>query len=258
METRIKSYIKKKEKNKYKDKDKEKESYKILRVTQNLKQKKEKEKEKDKDKDKDKDKEKEKAKEIEKEKDKKEDDILKPQRNLKNNRSMAGILSDSETIKTETTRGDTLTENNKNKYVYRKSVNRKNYSFAIKNFMSDKTQPNTYEKKNRLNYSMSLSKFLKENNNSENILNTNHNFYRKQSNLLENYRTSYVEKNNIINIYNDKCRKFYEKINNSKKIKKNLPPGNVSGTRMYQQYMEQLSKKIEERKKLLDILKKGK
>ena len=218
METRVKSYIKKKEKNKYKDKDKdkekEKESYKILRVTQNLKQKKEKEKDKDKDKDKDKEKEKTKEIEKEKEKDKKEDDILKPQRNLKNNRSMTGILSDSETIKTETTRGDTLTENNKNKYVYRKSVNRKNYSFAIKNFMSDKTQPNTYEKKNRLNYSMSLSKFLKENNNSENILNTNHNFYRKHSNLLENYRTSYVEKNNMINIYNDKCRKFYEKNNN--------------------------------------------
>ena len=34
------------------------------------------------------------------------------------------------------------------------------------------------------------------------------------------------------------------KINNSKKIKKNLPPGNVSDTRMYQQYMEQLLKKI--------------
>ena len=49
-----------------------------------------------------------------------------------------------------------------------------------------------------------------------------------------------------------------DKINNSKKIKKNLPPGNVSGTRMYQQYMEQLPKKIEERKKLLEIEKKEK
>ena len=49
-----------------------------------------------------------------------------------------------------------------------------------------------------------------------------------------------------------------DKINNSKKVKKNLPPGNVSGTRMTQQYMEQLPKKIEERKKLLEIEKKEK
>ena len=40
METRIKSYIKKKDKNI----QKEKESYKILRVTQNIKSKKEKDK----------------------------------------------------------------------------------------------------------------------------------------------------------------------------------------------------------------------
>ena len=200
MESRIKSYVKKKDKNKYK----ERESYKILRVTQNLKSKKEKEKEKNKE-----------SKDSEKENDNREDS-LKAYRNLKNNKSMTGILSDSETIKTETTRGDTLTENNKNKYVYRKSVNRKNCSFAIKNFLSGKNSA-TNDKKNRLNYSMSLNKFLKENNNSsdENILNTNHNFYRKQSNLLENYKTNNIDKySNSINIFNDKSN-FFEKCNNN-------------------------------------------
>ena len=127
MESRIKSYIKKKDKNK----PTEKESYKILRVTQNLKQKKEKDK----------------NKEIEKDK---KEETFKVKRNLKYNKSMAGILSDSETIKTETTRGDTLTENNKNRYIYRKSVNKKNFSFAIKNFFS-KNPETSCEKKNILN-----------------------------------------------------------------------------------------------------------
>ena len=205
METRIKSYIKKKDKSILK----EKESYKILRVTQNIKPKKEKEKNKD--------------KENEKEKEKREGNF-KAQRNLKNNKSMTGVLSDSETIKTETTRGDTLTENNKNKYVYRKSVNKKNFSFAIKNFLSGKNTATNYSKKNRLNYSMSLNKFLKDNNNynteyssnsHENILNTNHNFYRKQSNLLDKYRTNNnpLDINNSLNLYNDKSFKFFEKDN---------------------------------------------
>ena len=221
MEERIKSYIKKKDKNYYK----EKESYKILRVTQNLKQKKEKEKDKDKNKDtennkdidKDKDKDNLKDKDNAKDKEKKDENIIKAQRNLKNNKSMTGILSDSETIKTETTRGDTLTENSKNRYVYRKSANRKNLSFAIKSFLSGKNQQSNtaYEKKNRLNYSMSLNKFLRENFNNENVLNTNHNFYRKQSNLLDNYRTSHVDKNNnSLNILSDKSRKTQEKGNN--------------------------------------------
>ena len=197
MEARIKSYIKKKDKNK----TKEKESYKILRVTQNLKQKKEKDK----------------NKEIEKDR---KEETFKVKRNLKYNRSMAGILSDSETIKTETTRGDTLTENSKNRYIYRKSVNKKNFSFAIKNFFS-KNPETSCEKKNRLNYSMSLNKFIKNaNNNSnsnENILNTNHNFYRKQSNLLDNYRTNQVDLDNVnrsLNLYSDKSHKFYERANN--------------------------------------------
>jgi Dullard-like phosphatase family protein len=197
MESRIKSYIKKKDKNK----PKEKESYKLLRVTQNLKQKKEKDKNK------------------EMEKDKKEE-TFKVKRNLKYNKSMAGILSDSETIKTETTRGDTLTENNKNRYIYRKSVNKKNFSFAIKNFFS-KNPETSCEKKNRLNYSMSLNKFIKSANNNynsnENILSTNHNFYRKQSNLMDNYRTNQVDYDNVnrsLNLYSDKSHKFYERANN--------------------------------------------
>ena len=197
MESRIKSYIKKKDK----IKPKEKESYKILRVTQNLKQKKEKEK----------------NKEIEIDK---KEETFKVKRNLKYNKSMAGILSDSETIKTETTRGDTLTENNKNRYIYRKSVNKKNFSFAIKNFFS-KNPETSCEKKNRLNYSMSLNKFIKSANNNynnnENIINTNHNFYKKQSNLLDNYRTNqidYDDVNRSLNLYSDKSHKFYERANN--------------------------------------------
>ena len=208
METRVRSYIKKKEKSKIK----EKESFKILRVTQNLKQKKEKEKEKEKEKDKN--------KEIEKDR---KEETFKVKRNLKYNKSMAGILSDSETIKTETTRGDTLTENSKNKFVYRKSVNKKNFSFAIKNFFSGKNQETSCEKKNRLNYSMSLNKFIKNGHNNsdsnENILNTNHNFYRKQSNLLDNYRTNHMGLDNIninksLNLYSDKSHKFYDRSNN--------------------------------------------
>ena len=131
MEERIKSYyIKKKDKSNFTEKD----SYTILKVTQNLKQKKEKEKSKDKEKEKEKD------RDRDRDKEKKEENLFKVQRNLKNNKSMTGILSDSETIKTETTRGDTLTENNKKGFVYRKSVNRKNLSFAIKNFISNKNQ----------------------------------------------------------------------------------------------------------------------
>ena len=209
METRIKSYIKKKDKNILK----ERESYKLLKVTQNIKPKKEKDK----------------IKEKENEKEKREGNF-KVQRNLKNNKSMNGILSDNETIKTETTRGDTLTENNKNKYVYRKSVNKKNFSFAIKNFLSGKNSTTNFSKKNRLNYSMSLNKFLKDNNNNynsdssnDNILNTNHNFYRKQSNLLDKYRTNNdpFDINNSLNLFNDKSFKFFEKDNFSSLYNRN-------------------------------------
>ena len=185
MENRIKSYIKTKDKNNNKEKD----EYKILRVTQSLKGKKEKEKEKNKD--------------TEKEK-KDNKNNKKIHKHLKTNKSMAGILSDSETIKTETTRGDTLTENSKVRYVYRKNINRKNCFFATKNYLPSKNHKNeNFEKKNRLNYSMSLNKFLKENYDSDNVLSTNHNFYRRQSHLLNNNRTN--------NIYNDKFNQFYER-----------------------------------------------
>ena len=42
-------------------------------------------------------------------------------------------------------------------------------------------------------------------------------------------------------------------IKEKKNKKKKLPNGNISGNRMYQQYMEKLPKKLEERKKLLEI-----
>ena len=204
MEVRVKSYIKKKEKNNNKERD----SYKILKVTQNLNPKKDKEKEK------------ENYNAIEKDRKKEKiEENYKPKRNLKNNRSMAGILSDSETLKTEATRGDTFIENNKNKYVYRKSVNRKKCSFAIKNFIAGKNTITTYEKKNRLNNSMSSKDLLNKSDignftSNETILNTNHNFCKKQSNLLEMYRLNHLDrynKNNLNNFY-DK-NNFYENYN---------------------------------------------
>ena len=117
MESRIKNYVKKKEKLKHKEK--EKESYSKIQKLPSTKIKKEK---------------------TQKEKFKKEE-TLKPQRNAKsNNKLISGMLSDSETIKTETTRGDTLIDNYKCKYVYKKNINKKNYSFAIKNSL-----PNNYK-----------------------------------------------------------------------------------------------------------------
>ena len=177
MESRIKNYVKKKEKLKHKE-TKEKESFPKIQKLPNTKIKKEKNL-------------------TEKDKLKKEEN-LKAQRNSKsNNKLISGLLSDSETIKTETTRGDTLIDNNKYKYVYKKNINKKNYSFAIKNFMTNKNNknvpmsPSNNEKKlNKLNCSTSLNKYLKENKSNENILNTNQYFYRKQPNLLENYRTA--------------------------------------------------------------------
>ena len=145
MESRIKNYVKKKEKLKHKEKEKE-PFPKIQKIPSN-KLKKEK---------------------TQKEKDKfKKEETIKPQRNAKsNNKIISGILSDSETIKTETTRGDTLIENYKNKYVYKKNINKKNYSFAIKNFSTSKNgliSPNLNQKKiSKLNISTSLDKFLKE------------------------------------------------------------------------------------------------
>ena len=208
MESRIKNYVKKKEKLKHKE-TKEKESFPKIQKLPNTKIKKEK---------------------IYTEKDKsKKDEISKPQRNSKsNNKLIYGVLSDSETIKTETTRGDTLIDNNKYKYVYKKNINKKNYSFAIKNYMTNKINknvpmsPNNNEKKiNKLNFSTSLNKFLKENKSNENILNTNQYFYRRKPNLLENYHTAnLVRYYENFNTYNDKNQKFYENeinVNNTNK-----------------------------------------
>ena len=208
MESRIKNYVKKKEKLKHKE-TKEKESFSKVQKLPNTKIKKEKN-------------------HTEKDKLKKEENS-KPQRNSKsNNKLIYGILSDSETIKTETTRGDTLIDNNKYKYVYKKNINKKNYSFAIKNYMTNKINknvpmsPNTNEKKiNKLNFSTSLNKFLKENKSNENILNTNQYFYRRKPNLLENYHTAnLVRYYENFNTYNDKNQKSYENelnINNTNK-----------------------------------------
>ena len=208
MESRIKNYVKKKEKLKHKE-TKEKESFSKVQKLPNTKIKKEKN-------------------HTEKNKLKKEENS-KPQRNSKsNNKLIYGILSDSETIKTETTRGDTLIDNNKYKYVYKKNINKKNYSFAIKNYMTNKINknvpmsPNTNEKKiNKLNFSTSLNKFLKENKSNENILNTNQYFYRRKPNLLENYHTAnLVRYYENFNTYNDKNQKSYENelnVNNTNK-----------------------------------------
>ena len=209
MESRIKNYVKKKEKLKHKE-TKEKESFFFFQKLPNTKIKKEKN-------------------HTEKDKLKKEENS-KPQRNSKsNNKLIYGILSDSETIKTKTTRGDTLIDNNnKYKYVYKKNINKKNYSFAIKNYMTNKINknvpmsPNTNEKKiNKLNFSTSLNKFLKENKSNENILNTNQYFYRRKPNLLENYHTAnLVRYYENFNTYNDKNQKSYENelnVNNTNK-----------------------------------------
>ena len=208
MESRIKNYVKKKEKLKHKE-TKEKESFSKVQKLPNTKIKKEKN-------------------HTEKDKLKKEENS-KPQRNSKsNNKLIYGILSDSETIKTETTRGDTLIDNNKYKYVYKKNINKKNYSFAIKNYMTNKINknvpmsPNTNEKKiNKLNFSTSLNKFLKENKSNENILNTNQYFYRRKPNLLENYHTAnLVRYYENFNTYNEKNQKSYENelnVNNTNK-----------------------------------------
>ena len=199
MEKRIKSYIKKGNQNKLK----EQETQSLLKVNQNTKIKKEK------------------CKNGDIKIEKKEENIL-PQRNMKSNKSMRGLFSDSETLKTETTRGETMAENNKNRYIYKKSFNRKNFSFAIRNYFSNNTKPlKKYEKKHKLNYSLSTNKFFKDQNKT--ILNTNNNFYRKQTNVLETFRTNYnddtykLHKNEASNVIldrsysNNKINHIYKK-----------------------------------------------
>ena len=87
--------------------------------------------------------------------------------------------------------------------------------------MSRKNPISIGEKKNRLNNSMSLNKLLCKNDSgnltsNESILNTNHNFCKKQSNLLEKYRLNHFDsynKNNL-NIFYGK-NNFYEKCYNN-------------------------------------------
>ena len=214
---------------KIREKYKKRKELKLLRENQNLKSKIEKEKSKEEKKEqkvqkvdeKEKEKEPKKVKndEIKKETDKesyisnreKTEEIIPENKILKCHKSINYFLSDSET----TTRGDTWNDNNKKKFIYRKAINGKKFCFAINNVIPNLANQLKIERKNRLNYSMSLNKFLRENSSNDNILNTNHNFYRKQSNLLENHRTSHFDKNNnSLNLYNDKSKQFYEKGNN--------------------------------------------
>ena len=188
---------------------KKREEFKILKAMQknDIKKSKEKSNEKNKEKIIKKDEEKSQQKKEEANKEKKKEICLKT---IKNNKSNNFFLSD-----TETTIGDTLNDNSKKKYVYRKAVTKKNFSFAINNYVMPKKEHHIkYEKKNRLNYSMSLNKFCRNtNNNDDDVRNTNDNFYRKQSSLFENFRSSYKKQkknqsqsrqslNNSFNCYN--------------------------------------------------------
>ena len=79
------------------------------------------------------------------------------------------------------------------------------------------------------------------------------NKYQRNKINLDSFDSDFNNKTYSINTFNRNCEpelnltqssilpkriRNQDKINNSKKIKKNLPPGNVSDTRMYQQYME--------------------
>jgi len=171
------------------------DEFKILKAMQNNDPKKIREKSKEKDKKIDKE------KDIEKSEQKNDrmSEIKEINKTIfKNNKSINYFFSD-----TETTIGDTLNDYTKKKYVYKKAVTKKNFSFAINNYIQNKEIK--YEKKNRLNCSMSLNKFFKNvNNDDEEARNTKKNFYRKQSNILDNYRSSHKKLNlyNSINFYN--------------------------------------------------------
>ena len=181
------------------------EEKKVLKVNQNLKLKFEKEREKESDLGKEKEKKnfdknkknrkakndeksekkenKEKEKIIEQTLEKKEKKELEI-KNLKLNKSINYILSDN-----ETTRGDTIMDTTKRKYIYRKVFNKKNFALSINNYIKNKV-PNTFEKRHRLNNSLSLSKFCR--NKEENDRNTKYNIFKKQSSILANYHTTYI------------------------------------------------------------------
>ena len=204
---------------KSKDKYKKSEGIKLLKVTQNLNLKNLKETTRDKSKFKEKSKKKDKenirtidrVKTFEKIKGKNDRFILKNSKSIIN---CIGIISDSET----TTRGDTLNDNMKKNYIYRKAVNRKNYCCAINDFIQIKSHQSKYIKKNR---PLSLNKLLKNTNNDFNK--SNNNFSKIQSNLFENYQANYnikdinININNSINYYNNSRNK-----KNDNEIKNNL------------------------------------
>ena len=216
---------------KIREKYKKRKELKLLRENQNLKSKIEKEKSKEEKKEqkvqkvdeKEKEKEPKKVKndEIKKETDKesyisnreKTEEIIPENKILKCHKSINYFLSDSET----TTRGDTWNDNNKKKFIYRKAINGKKFCFAINNVIPNLANQLKIERKNRLNYSMSLNKIFKGPN--EKIRNTNNNFYKKQSSLLQNFNTNYnindinININNSINFYNN-SRNFKELGNN--------------------------------------------
>ena len=179
------------------------EEKKVLKVNQNLKLKFDKEREKDNDFGKEKEKKNfdknkknrkpkndeknEKSDKKEKEKNEKQNLDKKEKKdieinNLKLNKSINCILSDN-----ETTRGDTIIDSTKKKYIYKKVFNKKNFALSINNYIKNKV-PNTNEKRHRLNNSLSLSKFYR---NKENARNTKYNILKKQSSIMTNYHTTY-------------------------------------------------------------------
>ena len=145
------------------------EEKKVLKVNQNLKLKFDKEREKDNDFGKEKEKKSfdknkknrkpkndeknEKSDKKEKEKNEKQNLDKKEKKdieinNLKLNKSINCILSDN-----ETTRGDTIIDSTKKKYIYKKVFNKKNFALSINNYIKNKV-PNTNEKRHRLNNSL--------------------------------------------------------------------------------------------------------
>ena len=104
----------------------------------------------------------------------------------------SNILSDS-----EATRGDTLTDYAKKKYVYRKVKQGIKLCFAINKNSSNNTNTNnnqTNDKKNKLNSSISLNKY-NESNNGETAKFTNNDFYRRQNSFLDNYNSNFTNFN---------------------------------------------------------------
>ena len=133
--------------------------------------------------------------------------LINKKNQINNYKSLNYFLSDS-----ETTVGDTLNDNSKKKYVYRKAVTKKNFSFAINNIAKNKMKESAYEK-NKAISSTSLNKYInnsKKIEKTDNNINTNNNFYRKTQSLLDNYRSSSKIQNNL-----NKSIYFYNNLNNS-------------------------------------------